>query len=97
MNASEAKQLSEKNDPEKILQKILDQIKSAASEGKTDIKVYDAGFGSGRMYGASYDKYDDTQKYIANELHKLGYEAYSYVEYGCQFADVFLRVSWKDA
>ncbi len=44
MNASEAKQLSEKNDPKKTLQKILDQIKSAASEGKTNIKVYDNGY-----------------------------------------------------
>lgn len=96
MKASEARQMSDSQRPDKAVEGILERVKEAAKAGKYRIRVTDHGFGDSKLYEHGAHGWSTLQAAIAKELWNLGYEVVQKSE--CkQFVDIYLEVSWDKA
>lgn len=96
MKASEARKISDSQQPDKAVEGILDRIKEAAKAGKYNIRVTDHGFGDSKLYEYGAHGWGALQRNIAERLINLGYELLQRSE--CkQFVDIYLEVSWNKA
>lgn len=96
MKASEARQISDSQQPEKAVESILERIKEAAKAGKYNIRVTDHGFGDSKLYEHGARGWGTLQRNIAEQLMNLGYEVFQTSE--CkQFVDIYLEISWNKA
>lgn len=94
LTATEALELSRKNDPQETVRNILELVRLAAARGEYSIKVCEWGFGSGDYY-CTPQQWPSVGKAIIGELRQLGFKADIGSE-ARQFMDVWLEVSWSD-
>ena len=96
MKASEARKISDSQQPDKIVEGILERVKEAARTGEYQIRVTDHGFSDSKLYERGESGWTDIQKAVAKKLESLGYEACLRIDTR-QFAHISLGVSWDKA
>lgn len=96
MKASEARKISDSQQPDKIVEKILERVKVVAQAGKYEIFVSDFGFGDSKLYDRGESGWTDIQKAVVKKLESLGYEACLRID-SRKFAHISLAVSWGKA
>ena len=96
MKASEAREISDKRNPQKAVEKILTQVKDQAENGQYTVKIRDWGFGDSVMYSSSHRNFSSHQQKIDKGLRDLGYKTELKVDER-QFTDIYLEVSWGEA
>lgn len=96
MKASEARKISDSQQPEKIVKKILERVEAVAQTGKYEIFVSDFGFGDSKLYDCGESGWTGIQKEVVKQLVSLGYGACLRID-SRQFAHISLRVSWDKA
>lgn len=91
LTAAEATNLSRAKDPTFAVDKILEGIAKAASEGKYEYTNQDYGFGTSTYCDES--RYPPLCKAILKELRDLGYACQVKAEER-QFVNLWLSVTW---
>lgn len=94
-SAKDAKALAKLNDPNELLNVILEEIRHEASEGKYQYITRDRGFGEGELYDVEQN-YPPKIKQVLTSLRDRGFDAQIVTD--CrQFVDIYLQVSWADS
>ena len=96
MKASEARKISDSQQPSKIVEKILERVREVSKTGKYEVFVSDFGFGDSKLYDRGESGWTGIQKEVVKQLVSLGYEACLRIDTR-QLAHIFLRVSWDKA